>query len=168
MLPSEDLRVIISERIGIDLNQYAWDEQLKTFIFAIELNKDFEDKVSRLDEVFKLGLNIGHCGLTAKYLVINIPNSDLYYGKFPALAGTKNSPKGSHAWAVCGDYVIDTSLMITLPTDKAKELGYIFEKRIAPENARYFSEYDLFSNEIVHYKKDPYGFVKTLTLVQAK
>ena len=61
MLPSEDLRVIISERIGIDLNQYAWDEQLKTFIFAIELNKDFEDKVSRLDEVFKLGLNIGHC-----------------------------------------------------------------------------------------------------------
>ena len=168
MLPSEKLREIISKRIDIDLNQYAWNMDFKTFIFSIELEKYLEDKVSYLDEVFKLGLNIGHCGLTAKYLVVNIPNAELYYGKLPALTGTKNSPTGGHAWVVFDNFVIDTSLMISLSVQKAKELGYIFEKRIDPRSARIFSEYDLFSNELFHYQKDPEAFTKQLTLIQSK
>jgi hypothetical protein len=164
MLPSEKLREIISKKINVDLNKYAWNYDFKTFVFSLSLDEDYEREVHSLDEVFTYGLNIGHCGLTARYLVINIPYTDLYYGKFPPLAGTKNSSRGNHAWAVCNDFVIDTTLMIILPVEKAKEIGYIFEKKISSESSKCLSEYELFSNEYANYVQDNEAFVKSLVL----
>ncbi|MGN1012383.1 MAG: hypothetical protein ACI4ON_00945 [Clostridia bacterium] len=164
MLPSEELREIISKKINIALNQYAWNDEFRDFVFGLCLDKDYEYSLNYLDEVFKYGLNIGHCGLTARYLVINIPHTDLYYGIFPPLIGTKNSPTGSHAWAVCGNYVLDTTLMLAIPIEEAKNLGYIFEKKINSNSAKCLSEYELFSNEFEHYKQEKDVFIKSLTM----
>ncbi len=165
MLPSEELRNTISKMINIDLNYYAWNEEFKNFVFSFKLDKLYEDELRYFEEAFLYGLNIGHCGLASRYIAQNIPRVDLYYGKFMPLAGTKNSPNGNHAWTVCGEYVIDTTLMIALPIDKAKELGYIFERKIDPESAKELSEYDTFSNEFRRYNKDKESFVKSLVLV---
>ncbi len=165
MLPSEELRNNISQIMNVDLNRYAWNEEFKNFIFSFKLDKDYEDSVKYLEEAFTLGLNIGHCGLTSRYVAMNIPKTDLYYGKFLPLAGTKNSKNGNHAWTVCGEYLIDTTLMIAIKVDEAKKLGYIFERKIDPESARILSEYDTFSNEFTHYNKDKEEFIKSLTLI---
>lgn len=165
MLPSEELRNKISNVINIDLNRYAWSEEFKNFVFSFKLDKLYEDELKYLEEAFLYGLNIGHCGLTSRYIALNIPKTDLYYGKFLPLAGTKNSKNGNHAWTVCGEYVIDTTLMIALPIAEAKELGYIFERHIDSESAKELSEYDTFSNEFRQYNKDKESFVKSLTLV---
>ncbi len=162
MLPSEELRKYIAEKIGKDLDIYSWNYPFTQFVFSIHLDEDYERKVHYLSKVYKLGFNIGHCGLTSRYLVMSIPHTDLFYGKFPALAGTKNSPAGGHAWAVCGDFVLDTTLMLAIPIQEAKNLGYIFEKKISQESARMLSEYELFSNEYDNYIKDKESYVKTL------
>lgn len=166
MLPSEQLREIISEKINVDLNKYAWNDEFKNLVFRLRLDDTLENSVHYLDEVFKYGLNIGHCGLAARYLVINIPCCDLYYGKFLPLTGTKNSPTGGHAWVVLGNHVLDTTLMITLPIDVAKEIGYDFQKKINEGGAKCLSEYELFSNEFRHYEKDKEAYIKSLTLVK--
>ncbi len=165
MLPSEELRNKISEIIDIDLNRYAWNEEFKNFVFNFKLDKLYEDELNYLEEAFLYGLNIGHCGLTSRYIALNIPKVDLYYGTFLPLAGTKNSKNGNHAWTVCGEYLIDTTLMTVLKVDEAKELGYIFERKIAPESARELSEYDTFSMEFRQYNKDKKAFTKSLTLI---
>lgn len=164
MLPSENLREIISQKININLNRYAWNKDFKEFIFKMTLNEDYEKDVHYLKEVFTYGLNIGHCGLTARYIVMHIPSAELYYGKFLPLAGTKNSPNGTHVWIVFENYVIDTSLMLILTTEEAKELGYIFEKKISPSSIKHLSEYELFSNELKNYQKDKENFIKGLVL----
>ncbi len=52
--------------------------------------------------------------------------------------------------------------MLAIPIQEAKNLGYIFEKKISQESARMLSEYELFSNEYDNYIKDKEGYVKTL------
>lgn len=167
MLPSEELRDKISQIINIDLNRYAWNKDFKNFVFNFKLDNLYEDELCYLEEAFLYGLNIGHCGLTSRYIALNIPKVDLYYGKFLPLAGTKNSKDGNHAWTVCGEYVIDTTLMIVLKIEDAKKLGYIFERKIDPESAKILSEYDTFSREFRQYNKDKEAFVKSLTLINS-
>ena len=154
MMPSEILREIISKRIGIDLNQYAWKENLKNLVLDIKLDEMYEDYVFSMFDVYEYGFNIGHCGLTSRYLVQNIEDSDLVYGKFSGLIGTKRAEKGGHAWVVKNGLVIDTTLMIMLPIEKAKEIGYEFEKQIARSSAKTLSEYELFSHEYKHFKEN--------------
>lgn len=147
MLPSEILRNKISKRIKVNLNEFAWNYKLKQLIFNIELCKDLEEKVNSMKQVYEYGLNIGHCGLTARYLMRNFSDLDLYYGKLNGLIGTKNSIDGNHAWVVTHDYIIDTTLMIILPVELALKIGYIPEKKIAKTSATVLSKYELFSNE---------------------
>ncbi len=73
---------------------------------------------------------------------------------------------GKHVWTICGDYLIDTTLMIVIKIEDAKELGYVSEKKINPESAKILSEYDTFSNEFSHYNKDKEKFIKSLTSIQ--
>ena len=103
-----------------------------------------------LKEIYEYGFNIGHCGLTSRYVVRNFDNARLYYGKAKLLVGTPSSPNGEHSWTTLDGYLIDTTLMISFPEEKRVELGYITEKEIAQQSARILSEYDTYENELSH------------------
>ena len=147
MLPSELLRKEIEEKYNINLEQYAWDEKLKQQILNTELDDTIETQATTLKEVYEHGFNIGHCGLTSRYVCRKFDSANLFYGKANLLIGTKAAPNGEHAWTTLNNYIIDTTLMIAIPSDKAKELGYIKEKEIAPVSARILSEYDTYDSE---------------------
>lgn len=107
-----------------------------------------------MGSVYENGFNIGHCGLTSRYVAISNPDAELYYGVFPALAGTKSSKNGEHAWTVIDDYVVDTTLMIAIPVQIAIALGYEFKRKIDHECARILPEYDSYSNEVIAKQKE--------------
>ncbi len=165
MLPSEKLRKIISEKIGIDLEKHAWSEEFKKMVFEYKLDKDYEKDLDSLKEVFEYGLNIGHAGLTSRYLIRNIPDANLYYGKFPPMTGTKNSPDGNYAWIIYNGCLLDTTLMICLKVNDAYKLGYFKEVRVASESDKLLSEYELFSNEYKQYLEDKEAFAKDIIKV---
>ena len=150
MLPSEELRQEVSQEHRINLEQYAWTPELKETIFDIDLDKETEPSLDKLGEAYLYGLNIGHCGLTSRYIVRNFDNARLYYGKANLLSGTPSSPNGEHSWTTLDGYLIDTTLMISFPEEKRVELGYITEKEIAQQAARILSEYDTYESELVY------------------
>ena len=158
MLPSEKLRKLISKTYNLELEKYAWSEELKNFILSIKLDEIYEDKVSSMQEVYEKGLNIGHCGLTGRYLSRNIEKAKLHYGTCSLLKGTKNSPDGDHAWITINNFLIDTTLMLNIPLEYIHDFGYIEEKMIAKDSSCMLSEYDTYSNEIIHLVKNKEEF----------
>ena len=148
MLPSEQLRQEVSQEHGINLEQYAWELKMQEEIFDIDLDKDLEPSLDKLGEAYSHRVNIGHCGLTSRYVVRNFDNARLYYGKAKLLVGTPSSPNGEHSWTTLDGYLIDTTLMISFPEEKRVELGYITEKEIVRQSARMLSEYDTYENEL--------------------
>lgn len=153
MLPSEELRQSISEKYNIDLEQYKWNKEFQQRIFEIELDKALEEHASTLKDIYQKGFNIGHCGLTSRYLAKQFDTATLYYGTATLLIGTKNSPNGEHAWTTLNGYLIDSTLMIAIPLEFANELGYIIEKQIAHSSARMLSEYDIYEHEYTNEQK---------------
>ena len=147
MLPSEKLRKEISETYNINLEQYAWSEELKQQIFSTQLDENIETHATTLKEIYEYGFNIGHCGLTSRYICRKFDDATLFYGKANLLIGTKDSPNGEHAWTILNNYLIDTTLMLCIPKEKAKDLGYNPEKEIIPFSARVLSEYDTYDND---------------------
>jgi len=147
MLPSEQLRLEISQEQGLNLEQYAWDQDFQQRIFQIELDKELETSADNLGQIYSLGYNIGHCGLTSRYIVRTFENAKLHYGKSKILVGTDSSPDGEHAWTILDECIIDTTLMMIIPIEKAKEFGYISEKEILPASAKVLSEYDTYEIE---------------------
>ena len=158
MLPSEELRQEISAKYNINLEEYKRNEEFQQSIFEIELDKILEEHASTLGEIYKKGFNIGHCGLTSRYLAKKFNTATLYYGIATILIGTKNSPNGEHAWITINGFVIDTTLMICIPLTEAKKLGYIPEREIAHDSARILSEYDVFDHE---YTEEQKGIILT-------
>ena len=158
MLPSEELRQEISAKYNINLEEYKWNKEFQQSIFEIELDKTLEEHASTLGEIYKKGFNIGHCGLTSRYLAKKFNTATLYYGIATILIGTKNSPNGEHAWITINGFVIDTTLMICIPLTEAKKLGYIPEREIAHDSARILSEYDVFDHE---YTEEQKGIILT-------
>lgn len=148
MLPSEQLRLEVSKEQNTDLEQYKWTEELKEIILGINLDKEVEPTFDKMSEVYTVGFNIGHCGLTSRYVVRTFDKAKLYYGKSKLLVGTPSSPNGEHAWTTLEGYIIDTTLMICFPESKRVELGYIPEKEILPLAARVLSEYDTYESEL--------------------
>lgn len=155
MLPSEKLRLLISKTYNIDLEKYAWPEELKNTIFSTPLDKDLETNANTLEEIYENGFNIGHCGLTSRYVCRKFNNAFLHYGTSSLLIGTKNAPNGEHAWTTINDILIDTTLMICFPIDKATDLGYKLDRTISKESATLLSEYDLFDNDFNEFNKNP-------------
>ena len=147
MLPSEKLRNEISELYNIDLEQYAWSEELKQQIFSTKLDKDLESNADTLEDIYTVGYNIGHCGLTSRYVARQFNEAKLFYGKAKLLVGTKSAPNGEHAWTTINNFLIDTTLMICIPITEITKLGYIQEKEITHVNARLLSEYDRYDND---------------------
>ena len=106
MLPSEKLREEIEKEYNINLKQYTWSEELKKEIFSTELDTTLETHAKTLKEIYEHGYNIGHCGLTSRYISRQIKDANLYYGKAKLLIGTKSSPNGEHAWTVLNNHLI--------------------------------------------------------------
>jgi hypothetical protein len=147
MLPSEELRRNISQLYNINLEQYKWSEDLKQTIFSIKLDKDLESNADCLEEIYINGFNIGHCGLTSRYIARKFNEATLYYGKSILLIGTESAPNGEHAWTTINNFLIDSTLMIAIPKTEAIKLGYITEKEIAYDSARMLSEFDRYDND---------------------
>ena len=147
MIPSEILRTEISQKYNMNLEEYKWNDEFLANVFSIGLDEDLETYASTLGEIYKQGFNIGHCGLTSRYIARKYSQATLYYGKARLLIGTRNSPNGEHAWVTIKNYLIDTTLMICIPLDISESLGYIPEKQISSESARMLSEYDTYDNE---------------------
>ena len=147
MLPSEILREEIEKKYNINLKQYAWNNELKQQIFSTQLDETIEEQASTLEEIYKYGFNIGHCGLTSRYVCRKFDEAKLFYGKSDLLVGTKASPNGEHAWTIINGFIIDTTLMICIPENLAKDYGYVKEKEIVSFNARILSEYDTYDSE---------------------
>ena len=82
MLPSEELRQSIEETYNIDLKQYAWREDFKEQVFSTKLDKTLETHANTLQDVYQMGFNIGHCGLTSRYICRQFKN---YNTKKPLL-----------------------------------------------------------------------------------
>ena len=83
-------------------------------------------------DVFKDGANKGYCTVAAKQLSYSFDTCYICGGVLPILAGTDNCKDGSHTWIEKDGYVIDTSLMLIIKDDFAKELGYVEENRYNP------------------------------------
>lgn len=149
MLESDKLLKQIEKENNIDLSNYKWPEELKEEIYKIKLDRWIEDKISTMEEVYNQGLNIGKCGLTSRYLMINLKDCDMHVGKCNLLIGTAAAPNGEHAWITRNGYVIDTTLMLIMKEEKAESLGYIKEKTLARESAKMLSESETYSREII-------------------
>lgn len=161
MLPSEILRKSIEEQYGIDLSPYIWNEEFKEQVFSIELDKILESKASTLREIYEHGFNIGHCGLTSRYLAIRYPRANLFYGTAKLLIGTKSAPNGEHAWITLNNHLIDTTLMLCIPLQEAQQFGYIPEKNIEASSARMLSEYDLYEHDFNELERQKRGITIT-------
>ena len=147
MLPAEKLREEVSKNYKIDLEKYAWPEQFKKMIFSIELDDHLEENANTLEDIYEKGYNIGHCGLTSRYIARKFEEANMYCGKARLLVGTKNSPNGEHAWTTIEGFLVDSTLMLLIPVSEAVQLGYIFEKKLAYQSARTLSEYDVYDLE---------------------
>ena len=154
MLESDTLRQQIAKQYNIDLESYKWNEEFTNEVFSIQLDPHLESYASTLGEIYKKGFNIGHCGLTSRYLARAFDKATLYYGNAKLLVGTKNSPNGEHAWITINNHLIDTTLMICIPISMASSLGYATEKEIAHDSARMLSEYDIFDLEYIEQQKN--------------
>ena len=154
MLPSEELRKDIAKKYNVDLEQYAWPEQLRNIIFSIPLDECLEENAKNLGEIYHKGFNIGYCGLTSRYIARRFEEAKIYYGKAKLLVETKNSPNGEHAWTIIEDFLVDTTLMLLIPVSDAVELGYISEKKLEYKSGRTLSEYDIYDVEYNQEKRE--------------
>jgi hypothetical protein len=161
MLPSEELRQSIQETYNIDLNKYAWSEEFKQQVLSTKLDKVLESHADTLQDVYQMGFNIGHCGLTSRYICRQFKEATLFYGTASLLIGTPSSPNGEHAWTTINGYLIDSTLMICIPLSEATQLGYIPEKNIAHDSARMLSEYDLYDMEYRRLEQQNQTYKKT-------
>ncbi len=148
MLPSEKLRANISIIYNIDLSKYAWPKELYDFIMNIDLDPTIEEQIFKMEDVYKKGLNIGLCGLTNRYLAINMVEADTHVGICELLKGTRNAQDGNHSWTTINGILIDTTLMIAIKEEDAQKFGYSSKKVLAKESAKILPEYNTYSTEI--------------------
>ena len=102
---------------------------------VMEFDDDLIVKIKRTNvlllrdffEIFEEGLNIGECGITSRYLSYLFDRFTLIEkGTCEILKGTKNSPKGEHAWLLVNGYIYDTTLMLKIHEDAAYNVfGYV-------------------------------------------
>ena len=61
----------------------------KVFEDYKELDEYLEENAKTLGEVYEKGFNIGHCGLTSRYIARRFEEANMYCGKAKLLVGTK-------------------------------------------------------------------------------
>lgn len=146
MLWSERLRKILIDRgkLSLEILQYSWNKDFKE-----KLEEFFvEDPQIMLFEIYNLGLNIGRCGLTSRYLLkmLDAPFNkiEMAVGTCVPLIGTESSSDGNHSWIEMSGFVYDPTLMVTFPVERKEEFGYTIKHYLADSSARIFSEYDVY------------------------
>ena len=159
---SDELRIKICNRYSINLEPYIWSNELNTLLMNIKLSKQHEELVHTMEEVYRLGLNIGLCGLTCRYIAIKFPQAKLVKGMLPILKGTKGSLTGNHAWIIKDGYVTDPTLRLIIPETDATKIGYTIERAIDYKSASILSDYELFSNSMRLREKNISQFNETL------
>jgi hypothetical protein len=103
---------------------------------SLDLIRPFDDNIfnkmkgistnfnCNLYEYFINGYNVGMCGLTVELLFKMFGEGEKITGVLPAIAGSKRSPKGEHAWLLVNGLIIDPSLMIIVDNKISGALGY--------------------------------------------
>lgn len=90
-------------------------------------------RVNSFTDVFVDGANIGYCTVASRQLSYSFNNCYICGGVVPFLAGTENCDDGSHTWIVFNGKVYDTTLMLVIDEEFAKNsLGYIEQNRYNP------------------------------------
>lgn len=94
--------------------------------------------INSFEDVFIQGLNLGNCTNASKQLSYSLNSVFICGGTQTFLIGTLNSEDGRHTWTVSNGKIYDTSLMLIIDEDYAKELGYIEENRYNPLENNYY------------------------------
>lgn len=90
-------------------------------------------RINSFEDVFRDGANIGYCTVASKQLSYSFDSCYLCGGVLPILKGTTNCEDGSHTWIRNNNNeIIDTTLMLVLSEQYAKEIGYIEENYYNP------------------------------------
>lgn len=147
------LHTLISmNRLPKDIMKYFWSEDFIQSLKKEEIDDVHTGVKLTLYDAFRLGLNIGTCNLTSRYLmrfINDYQNLKMVYGSCDVLKGTEKYNCGldgtAHVWI---EYpkkmlVVDTTLMLCMPRQYAYNvLGYNSVKVLADEAASYFDDCD--------------------------
>lgn len=122
---------LIAERKIFPFEEFEYDKgrTLKEALKDVDVST-----YSSMYEYFARGENVGTCGFSSKLIGVMFDRRNVICqsGTIKAFTGTPKSEKGKHAWIVVRhngkDYIVDTSLCLMIPTEYAKELGYVPEK----------------------------------------
>lgn len=164
MLPSEILRYNISKELGYDLTRFAWRRDLRKEILETNLDLDLETYFSTLEDIFSQGLNVNNNILTCKYLSRCLPDAQVCIGFFIPVAGHGCSGRGEHAWLIMDDYVIDPTLMVEIPVEIAKCIGYDFRFILNKQSSTIISPEEHFIKKVPKKKEKVPSHQKTLYL----
>lgn len=121
----------------------------------LEMSKEINiESYSSMYEFFQRGEHIGNCGRTSKFMGIIFNSPMFHVGVAKFLNGTMNCTDGSHAWIeteINGKkYIVDTSMLLMIPTKLKEEIGYKTTKspskvediiNYGPESDMYFNHY---------------------------
>lgn len=168
-LPSHKLMV----DFGIDklLQKHIEEKKIESFDeFLIEkIKKTNVFGIKSFYEIFEMGLNIGTCGLTAKYVSFSFENVTIVTeGKCEILIGTPGAEFGQHAWLEVEEesevYVYDTTLMLKIAKDIAyEELGYMPKTKLSIDDLKKDDSY-MFTKKI---SKDQKSLNKKQAIAEA-
>lgn len=103
-------------------SEELWDEIRRQNIRGID----------NFESVFRDGTNLGYCTVASKQLSYSFDTCFICGGVLPILKNTPNCIDGSHTWTIFNRKIIDTSLMLIIDEDFAKEIGYQEENRYDP------------------------------------
>lgn len=164
VLPSEILRYNISKEIGYDLTRFAWRRDLRKEILETNLDLDLETYFSTMEDIFEQGLNVTSNILTCKYISRCLPDAQVCIGFFIPVAGYGCSTRGEHAWLIMDDYVIDPTLMVEIPIEIAKCIGYDFKFMLNKQSSTVISPGECYLRKIQKKKQKDSPYEKTLYL----
>lgn len=97
--------------------------------------------------IFKEGINIGGCTKVSEQLSYSFPYCYLCGGILGILKGTRNCPDGRHSWILVDNKIIDTTLMLIIDEDYAKNFGYIETNRYDPSINAFYNMTKEFTND---------------------
>lgn len=126
---------IISEGLSVG-KIFGFDEELLQKFNELNVRWPVKD----IDEVLRLGGNIGGCTTMAFQLSFLLENSYKCAGFLPLLRGTKNSEDGRHTWVESFDgWIYDTSLMLIIHKSFMDRLGYVENSRELYNSLQFYS-----------------------------
>lgn len=92
------------------------------------------------EEAFGEGYNIGNCTKFSRYLSYCFSYPHICGGTLPLIKGSINSKNGEHTWISYGGKIYDTSLVLIMDEEYAKQgLQYNEENRYNPNSSAVYA-----------------------------